>query len=192
MMTCRGVVRLLLALSICCCLFRPAIAECQLEQPDLGVAGMRLLDPNSARSVVGAQARLYDGEEDLPHARFVNNDGAQELSLFAQFDADIDQYSEAEVKEATSSALVLDGVAVAEFVTERGVRLGMTTDEVVSLIGACVKAREASGVFEIVQYEILSREMSPKMRAFGFQVYFAEYEFQNGQLIRFRFGFENP
>ncbi len=32
--------------------------------------------------------------------------------------------------------------------------------------------------------------MSPELRSLGFPVYFAEYEFKDEKLIRFRFGLE--
>lgn len=169
----------------------PAFAKCRMKDPDLTIAGIRLLDAQSAAEVVGSGAELRGGEEDLPHASFVNEHGNEQLDLFAHYGASVDEYAEAEVHEAGSQALVLKDLPVESFITGRGVGLGMTARDVIKLFGTCVKARESDGDAEIIQYEITRSQMEPVMLGLGYDSYFAEYEFSSGKLVRFRFGFEH-
>ena len=182
------------AFVIATAVFLPGIAtaKCRMKDPDLTIAGIRLLDPASAGEVVGSGAELRGGEEDLPHASFVNAHGNEQLDLFAHYGAIVDEYAEAEVHEGGSQALVLKDLPVDSFKTGRGVELGMTVSAVLSLFGPCLKAREKDGASELLQYQIKRSQMAPAMKSLGYESYFAEYEFLDGKLVRFRFGFEHP
>ena len=169
-----------------------AHSKCRMKNPDVSISGIKLTDRDSAVAVVGSGADLIESEEDLPHARFVSQNGAQELVLFAAFGADEDQYSEVEVKAAGAEALVLHDLPVEEFKTGRGVELGMSVADVQALFGTCFKSREKKGEELFFEYEIAAADRDPELKTFGFPIYYAEYEFQKGKLTRFRFGFAYP
>lgn len=169
-----------------------SFAKCRLTKPDLSVAGFTLLDIESAQRVLGAAPELIGGEDDLAQARFVSQDGTQELVAYQQPSALVDEYAEVEVMPAGSEAIALKDLPVTSFKTGRGIELGMTPDAVIRILGSCFKAREKNADGEILQYVIGREHMSADLKALGFETYFAEYEFLGGKLTRFRFGFENP
>jgi hypothetical protein len=165
---------------------------CRMRSPDLAVAGVKLLDPESAARVLGSGPQLIEDTEELPHARFVTKSGSQELILYATYGAELDQYSEAEVRTAGKEAMVLNPLEVDTFVTDNGIELGMSTAEVLRRLGKCAKIAEKRGTSEFVSYDVTDAEKDPKLKVFGYPAYYAEYEFEDGRLVRFRFGFESP
>lgn len=170
----------------------PLLAKCKVATPDTSVAGIRLMDEASAVAVVGAAPQLSEGEEDLPHASFVSHDGTQMLILFVHPGSVLDEYAEVEVRETGPEALALKDLTVDSFVSGQGVELGQTPEQVLQKLGTCIKARDRDGETEIIQYEVRDGLTNPALKAFGYDVYFAEYEFTNGKLTRYRFGFEYP
>jgi len=169
-----------------------AKARCRMKSPDTTINGLRLTDADSAVSVVGTGAELTEGEDDLPHARFVTTNGAQELVLYAHYGAAEDEYAEAEVRVAGPEALALKYLPIESFKTGRGVELGMTPKEIEKLFGTCLKSREKNGAQLFLEYEINGADRDAELKDFGYPVYYAEYEFRSGKLVRYRFGFAYP
>jgi hypothetical protein len=163
-----------------------------MKSPDTTISGITLADADSAINVVGAGADLVDSEDDLPHARFVSTNGAQEMDLFAHYGAASDVYAEVEVRIADAEALALKDLPLETFKTGRGVELGMKVAEVEALFGTCFKSRQKTGSELFFEYEIANADRDPELAKFGFPVYYAEYEFKSGKLVRFRFGFAYP
>ncbi|HRO50602.1 MAG TPA: hypothetical protein PLW75_10725 [Hyphomicrobium sp.] len=169
-----------------------AHAKCRMRSPDTVISGITLTDSESAVSVVGADAELIENDHDLPHARFVSTNGAEELVLFAPYGANQDEYAEAEVRVAGTEALTLRDLPIESFATGRGVALGMTIKQVEALFGPCVKSRQRNGNEVFIEYEIKDADRDPELSRFSFPLYYAEYEFLRGKLVRFRFGFAYP
>lgn len=167
-------------------------AQCRMNSPDTVISGITLTDSASAIKVVGADAELIESDHDLPHVRFVSTNGAEELVLFAPYGANPDEYAEAEVRVAGTEALTLRDLPIETFTTGRGVALGMTIKQVEALFGRCVKSRQRSGNEVFIEYEIKNADRDPEIGRFSFPLYYAEYEFQRGKLVRFRFGFAYP
>lgn len=165
---------------------------CRMKDPDLSVFGVRLADAESAVRQVGAGLALTEDEEDMPHVRFVSSNGAQELVLFSHYGAGEDEYGEVEVRKAGIEALVLKDLPTETFVSGRGVELGMSRADITGRFGTCLKADERSGDGETIQYQIDNADRDPDLKGFNYPVYYAEYEFERGKLVRFRFGFEYP
>ncbi|MCC7251511.1 hypothetical protein [Hyphomicrobium sp.] len=190
----RWTFRFVVPMAAVACLFLSgeAYAKCRMKGPDISIAGIALTDRESAVKVVGESAKLEDSEDDLPHARFVSTNGAQELVLFAHYGAIEDEYAEAEVRIAGPEALALKDLPIESFKTGRGVELGMSVAQVQALFGTCFKSRQKTGQELFFEYEIENADRDPELKTFGFPVYYAEYEFKRGKLVRFRFGFAYP
>ncbi len=166
--------------------------SCRMKAPDLSVYVVKLVDAESAAQKVGSGAKLEDDSDDLPHARFVSSNGVEELILFSHYGADPDEYAEVEVRLAGEEALALPELKVDAFVSEHGIALGMTPAEVEKRFGPCIKSRDDSGASEVIQYEIADADRDDELKSYGYPSYYAEYEFERGKLIRYRFGFEYP
>lgn len=182
----------LLATAVWLALAPGAEAKCRMKSPDLSISGIQLTDVESAVKVVGTSPPLYDSEDDLPHARFVSTNGAQEMVLFAHYGAVPDEYAEVEVRIAGAEALALKDLPIESFKTGRGVELGMSSSQVLALFGSCLKTRQKTRSELFIEYEIANADRDPELKDFGLPVYYAEYEFQNDKLVRFRFGFAYP
>jgi hypothetical protein len=169
-----------------------AQSKCRMKAPDVSISGITLTDSDSAIRVVGGGAPLIESEDDLPHARFVSKSGTQELVLFAPYGAVSDEYSEVEVKLAGPEALALRDLPIETFKSGRGVELGMSVAQVQALFGTCLKSREKTGKEQFFEYEIEGADRDAELKNFGYPVYYAEYEFRDGKLTRFRFGFAYP
>lgn len=167
-------------------------AKCRMKKPDISIADVRLTDSETAIKAVGAGAKLEESEDDLPHARFVSSNGAQELVLFAHYGAVDDEYAEAEVRVAGPEAIALKDLPIESFKTGRGVELGMSIAQVQALFGTCFKSRQKTEQGQFFEYEIENADRDPDLKNFGYPVYYAEYEFTRGKLVRFRFGFAYP
>jgi hypothetical protein len=165
---------------------------CRMKDPDLSVYGIKLVDADSAARQLGSGLPLTEAEEDMPHVRFVSSNGAEELVLFAHYGAETDQYGEIEVRKAGIEALALQDLPTPSFVTGRGIELGMSREDVISRFGKCLRADERNGDGETIQYEIENADRDPELKGFNYPVYYAEYEFERGKLVRYRFGFESP
>lgn len=169
-----------------------ADAKCRIKTPDLEIAGVKLTDSESAVAVVGASPPLIESEDDLPHARFVSTNGSQELVLFAHYGAVEDEYAEVEVRPAGPEAIALKDLPIESFKTGRGVELGMSIAQVEALFGTCFKSRQKTGNEVFFEYEVANADRDPELSKFGYPIYYAEYEFKKGKLVRFRFGFAYP
>lgn len=167
-------------------------AKCRMKNPDTMISGILLTNRESAIKVVGTNAKLEESEDDLPHARFVSTNGAEELVLFSHYGADDDEYAEVEVREANSQALALPDLPIEKFKTGQGIELGMSVQDVQSRFGTCFKTRQKTGDELFFEYEIANADKDPDLKTFGYPVYYAEYQFQRGKLTRFRFGFAYP
>lgn len=155
---------------------------------------MTLTDGTSVTQVIGegSDADLIDDDHDLPHVRFVTSSGSEEMVLFLPYGANPDEYAEVEVKVAGTEALTIRDLPIGSFRTGRGVSLGMTVKEVEALFGRCVKSRQENGDDLFIEYEVTDADGDPELGRFGYPVYYAEYEFVSGKLVRFRFGFAFP
>lgn len=184
--------QLLLILSAFWLLPGEASAKCRMKSPDVTIIGLKLTDGESATKAVGSVVRLEESEDDLPHARFVSTNGSQELVLFVPYGADSNEFAEVEVRIAGAEALALKDLPIESFKTGRGVELGMTIKQVEALFGRCAKSRQKNGDEFFIEYEIENADRDSELKGFGFPVYYAEYEFERGKLIRYRFGFAYP
>lgn len=182
-----------LAIAVACCIVPYAAdAKCRIKNPDISIAGILLTDSVSAARVVGAGAKLEESEDDLPHARFVSSNGAQEMVLFAHYGADDDEYAEVEVRVAGLEAIALNDLPIESFKTGRGVELGVSAAEVQALFGTCFTSRHKNGDVLFFEYVLENADREEDLKNFGFPVYYAEYEFKRDKLVRFRFGFAFP
>lgn len=183
---------LLLGLGALSCGFCAEAKPCRMANPDVAVAGLRLLDPASGARVLGTGPDLTEDGDDLPRARFVSKTGAQVLVVFSTYGAEVDEYSEAEVQIAGKEAMVLPSLELDTFATGHGIELGMSPAEVLRRIGKCVKSDIKEGSSQLIEFEIADALSDPDLKAYGYPTYYAEYEFEHEKLIRFRFGFLAP
>lgn len=165
---------------------------CHLPNADTSVHGIALGDDDSTRRALGENYKAVpnDPNTDFPWYAFASRDGRQTLRLRSHAGGVVDSYLEFEVRRGRDPKAV--PLAADSFVTGKGVRLGMTRKQVVALFGPCFTARR-KGKTETLRYEIeedVAGQTPPVLKAANMPQYYAEYEFEDGRLIRFRFGHE--
>jgi hypothetical protein len=61
-----------------------------------------------------------------------------------------------------------------------------------ALFGTCLKSRQKTGSNLLIEYEIENADRDSELKTFGYPIYYAEYAFESGKLVRYRFGFAYP
>ncbi|MBZ0141323.1 MAG: hypothetical protein K8H87_16390 [Pseudorhodoplanes sp.] len=166
-----------------------ARAGCELANADTIVHGIRLGDAQSTIRVLGRGYRtvIDDPANDFPWHVFASRDNKQ-LLLLRHHAGDLQHsYLELEIKFGRDSRNPVK-LPVYEFVTGNGTRLGQWRRTVVARMGPCFKSVRKGDV-EILRYEIAEETpTSGILKATNMPRYYAEFEFYNGRLHRYRFG----
>ncbi len=163
---------------------------------ETGVAGITFVNPETTLAVAGKDsASLLDRRSAFPNIALAlcNQDGTEQVILVNQPGDPYLGFSLAVVnKGCGNGARSPRRLAKAKhLVTRRGVRLGMTREELAERLGPNFRETRVKdytairyGVKDIRRYEFL--------KAFGRMAYTAEYRLKDGKVFSFRFGFENP
>ena len=134
-----------------------------------------------------------NSDKDLPDVYFRNKSGTEYLRLVF-FPGDVNNtVSLFEVSKADLSSAPLKSYqsVFPYFLTESGIKLGMTISDVVGKKGNQFK-KASKGKMIVIKYSI-DYEDNPKfLAAYNMPLYIAEYTFKNGILVKFIFGFEYP
>jgi hypothetical protein len=165
---------------------------CMLPNADTVLHGIKLGDSRSTERVLGRDRRGApdNPDSDFPWYAFASSDGRQTMRLRRHAGDVVDSYMEVEVRRGRDAKAL--PLATSSFVTGKGVRLGMTRKQVTALFGPCFTAVR-KGKTERLRYEIAEdsdKPKSPVLKAANMPQYYAEYEFENGVLVRFAFGHE--
>ena len=164
---------------------------CQLANPDTSVFDIILDDRKSSIKQVGEKFNPIEDNVDMPHENFCSKDKKQTLTLFFHYGGAKNEFSEFQVKKYSTSDSATT-LAANTFVTNSRIALGISKEKVVSIFGNCFKTIKNEKAIEIIRYHIDDYGNSCFLKRYNYPSYYAEYEFLNDKLIRFRFGFEYP
>ena len=155
---------------------------------DLGVASIVFLDAKSAIARLGETPPMTGEGSPFQSARYVNDDRTETLTLIMHPGSIRMEFSEAIVELADPSVSYprFPGGAKS-FQTLRGIKLGMTRQEVEKILGS-----PDSETRETVRYLLDETNAKNWLARFNMPVYYGSYEFADGKLVTFSFGFEYP
>ena len=163
---------------------------CDLPNADTVVLGIKLGDSASAVKILGEDYKTIADKplSDLAWTIFASRDNKQ-LLLLRHHPGDVENsFLEVEVKFGRHDRKPKN-LKVYDFITGKGIKLGMKKKAVIAKFGPCFKSTETDDDTEIVRYEIKDEKASSGiLKATNMPQYYAEYEFRNGILIRFKFG----
>jgi len=174
-------------------------AACKQIKAESDVIGIRIGDAQSAVRVIG-EANFPAARQDknkagadtsLPYVRFATRDGREELRLYEHYGDEVYSYNEIEVTPARASVSAAKRLPVANFSTERGIKLGITEQDLTRTLGSCFKSRRGNAGETTIQYAIDDPGHALLKRG-NMPSYYAHYVFRRGKLARFKFGFEYP
>lgn len=160
--------------------------------PDTSISQIRLLDTSRVDVVLGEDVmdRLEENESlGLPHTSVLSDDKSQQLTVIFHPGNVRNEFSEFIVGYAQEDRMYTPTSSEAEFITESGIKLGMTQGSLKSIKGEPDAIVQGEGT--VFQYTIDEAD-SPFLARYYMPLYYAYYTFEEGYLTEFRFGFEYP
>lgn len=158
--------------------------------PDTTIGKVSLINSKKVDAYIGNNVMERLVEKGLLSSSVISSDSIQRLTFYFHPGSVKKEFSEFKVSYVDQKGrddLVTDEK---EFVTESGIRLGMTMKEFRSIKGEPDSLR--NGETTILQYRIDDLKNSTFLERYNMPVYYADFEFKNGYLIEFKFGFEYP
>lgn len=158
--------------------------------PDTTIAQISLLNSERVDLFLGELVMEQLVDEGLPKISVMSGDNSQMLTVYFHPGSKIKEFSEFEVEALKNKELVKLSVEESEFITESGIKLGLTTEELKAIKGEPMEILEAE--VTIFKYQIDNYENSPFLKRYKMPNYYADYTFEKGVLTKFRFGFGYP
>jgi hypothetical protein len=157
---------------------------------DTSIAGIFILDSSSFAAVAGPNNSFCSGETYC--FRSVKN--GELLKATAHPGNNAYEISEFEVRWLHEEDKSYPELNVDHFVTGKGIKLGMTKQEIVQLFGTGYKAEDSTTNFIRLSYRITepSDTRTWLLRRYNMPIYYATYEFIKDKLQQFKFGLEYP
>ena len=168
---------------------QPAKKGCDLPNADTTVAGIKLGDDKTTKKALGEDYRtvIDDPKSDYAWWILASRDNKQLFLMRHHAGDDIHSYREFEVKFGRHDRKPMK-LPTYEFITGKGIKLGMKRKPLLAKLGPCFTAKETDDG-EIIRYELKDEKASiGVLKAANMPQYYAEYEFRNGVLVRFKFG----
>ena len=160
-------------------------------KPDTTIAGIVLLNSENVDSILGnnVMERLVD--KGLPNISVVSKDSEQLLTIYFHPRNGAKEFSEFHVAHAVGTEEKELAMKENEFKTESGIKLGMATERLKAIKGEPHSITNMDNV-TVLHYRVDDFETSKFLKRYNMPVYYADYEFSNGHLRAFKFGFEYP
>jgi hypothetical protein len=159
-------------------------------KPDTLIRQISLVSSKNVQSYLGENVmdRLVDNG--LPNSSVISNDSKQRMTFYFHPGGVKNEFSEFRVNYVDQKGRDEFVNDEREFVTESGIKLGMTMGEFRAIKGEPDSmTNDETSTFH---YRIDDFENSEFLRSYNMPIYYADYEFKNGYLTEFRFGFEYP
>ena len=160
--------------------------------PDSSINGISLHSDSLVISLLGDDyEKSINSNADIPYLLVFNTKTNQLLTLYQHPGGVKGEFAELEVsgfKEYDKRHAIQ--ISDKEFVTESGIRLNMTVGDLKSIKGEpdTIIVKETTTLV----YKLDKIDKSSFLERHNMPIYFADYEFKDGYLIRFKFGFEYP
>ena len=159
-------------------------------KPDTTVGAIRLINSMNIDKYLGAN--IMDGLVDEPfyNCSVYSTDKKQRLTVYFHPGGMEKEFSEFKVDYVKNPSKNNFVTTDKEFITESKVKLGITTGDLKAIKGEPdnISKNETIKFY----YRIDDYENSDFLKKYNYPSYYSEYEFENGYLIEFRFGFKYP
>jgi hypothetical protein len=158
--------------------------------PDTVIGKISFLNTENVSDYLGVDVmdRLID--RGLLTTEVLSKDKKQILKIYFHPGSYKNEFSEFEIKYNDKTGKDLWIVDDTEFKTENDIKLGITIGDLRSIKGEPDSIINNSTF--TLHYEINLNDTSDFLNKYNMPEYYSDYEFKNGYLIRFKFGFEYP
>ena len=166
------------------------INNCEFSTPDTSVSGIKFYDRQSITKVLGKQTELVGDSTN----KFYSASGNQYVNLLVWPGGSKNKVDYIEVGYEESSPVTQNKTNISEFMSEKGIKLGLTHNEVVNILGECYTTVTDSNDVKVIEYKLEPPKdtKSRLMYRVNMPVYVAKYCFSKEKLLLFEFGFEYP
>ena len=139
---------------------------------------------------VGKQTELVGDSTN----KFYSASGNQYVNLLVWPGGSKNKVDYIEVGYEESSPVTQNKTNISEFMSEKGIKLGLTHNEVVNILGECYTTVTDSNDVKVIEYKLEPPKdtKSRLMYRVNMPVYVAKYCFSKEKLLLFEFGFEYP
>jgi hypothetical protein len=166
------------------------LVDCNFSEPDTSLYGITLRNSKSADRIIGKDNKLDEREQ----YHFYSIKEPETLTL-TQHPMDINnQISIFSVAYSDKADQRYKQLNIATFQTEKGIKLGLTKEQVVAKLGSCYAiVNSANECIEIYyRIEIPNDSKTKILERNNMPIYYASYNFCENKLRYFEFGFEYP
>ncbi|NVN17437.1 hypothetical protein GUA46_03710 [Muricauda sp. HICW] len=160
-------------------------------KPDTTIAGICLLNSKKVDSILGNNVMERLVHKGLPNTSVVSRDSEQLLTIYFHPGNEAKEFSEFHVAHAVGTEEKELAMKENEFKTESGIRLGMTAGQLKAIKGEPHRITNMDNA-TVLHYRVDDFKTSKFLKRYNMPVYYADYEFSNGHLRAFKFGFEYP
>jgi len=150
--------------------------SCVFSFPDRSLSGIELRNARSTYQVLGINTKLTGDSTHL----FYSGDQKQMLALTIHAGDYLNQVSIFTVSVAPNSKRNYQKLEPKAFVTEKGIQLGISKDDLTGKLGPCYTVKDSTTHAITLNYRIED------------ELYYATYQFRNNKLERMEFGYEYP
>ena len=158
--------------------------------PDTIIGKISLINSQNVDSYLGNDVMSTLNDDGLPNSSVISKDMKQRLTFYFHPGSKIKEFSEFHVSYNDGAKKNDITAEDAEFISESGIKLGMSLDDFLIIKGEPDKLEKNKTT--IYYYKIDEFENSDFLKRYNMPIYYAEYEFEQDYLIAFKFGFEYP
>jgi len=164
--------------------------NCDFSEPDTSLSGILLRNSSSAGNIIGTDNKT----DERDHYYFYSKFDRETLTLTQHPGDGQNQIAAFSVSFSDKADHGYRQLNIDTFQTEKGIRLGLTKEEVIGKLGNCYAVIDSSKDCLEIYYRIESpKDSRTKILATGnMPVYYATYTFCKNKLNYYEFGFEYP
>ena len=163
--------------------------SCIFLNPDTSLSKITLRDSKSAKSIISIKDKIENEEYHYYSTTY------QEMLTMIQHPGDSKyQISILRVEYSDKTDYDYRKLNIDTFKTEKGIKLGMSKNQIIEKLGSCYVAKDSSEDY-IQLYYRLETPNDSKTRILEnnyMPIYYASYKLRNDRLKNFEFGFEYP
>lgn len=162
-------------------------------KPDLKINNLEIVNPNSIIKNIGDLKKyLENSKMDLPSVTFFNNNKSIKITLVTFPGSSYNDVYQFIIENNDSKIVKKEKVLkYDDFITENGIKLGITKEEIVKIKGSNFKLKKNNDCI-VLSYIINDYKKSDFLKRYNMPSYFMEYTIKNDILIKFKFGFDYP
>jgi hypothetical protein len=160
--------------------------------PDSSIIGICLHSDSLVSSVLGDNYKMsLDANADIPNLIVINRKTNQLITFYKHPGGVIGEFAEFEVTGFEDYG-IQESIEIndMEFQTESGIKLNMTIGALKSIKGE--PDTTLINKTTTLSYRLDDIDKSSFLKRYNMPIYYADYEFKDGYLIRFKFGFDYP